>query len=764
MVGVRWLLLLPYVLFCDDKPSLSTYVLSVRQATRHAINRSARVFPLFPVVICERSVLLQERKKKIRDTMFCTPSADEEAPKVDQEVIPSPTNDPETAVLVLPAVHFLDNNDPPTSSPIVASFQDHFSLHTPSSIVQYRDRQSAARIVEGFDSQFVLEETINEQTKKHQVEIRWIHNTTEGVQLLRFSYVLITAFWTGFLLVFCVQVLLFLALDLAIELGETSNSPTAVKVSKAIGTILAFPVLVYGFSSVLCMAGSYITDAYRGHYLIRTFFTPVTVEWLFFLFFIGFPVFGMCLSLIHGADRWWDITLLVWCTCILVFFVIFCAIVVWYELRACWAIVKRRYHDESGCFLDVLNKCILLRQTSMYGGRKKTISLSYGTIVDTEYTDKHSIRSRSGGDSVTEPEEYISLWANLTMRPKLGMDDGGWGWFQTLGSDEEEKIFTLDEVRDVRPFVTSFNWSLEKVFCRQTNSRYIAIVHGPGALTVQQMRSSLVCSAIGTFLLIFLLFSILRFLGCNAMLGMCVVVIVIAIAITMIFIFSRSSLKSPIRLCRLAYNLELFKRDNEAFNNSSTDNASVCVYLSTEVKRITRPTKRFCYTMLVLELVVFFCLPLASLFIIGNYPVALVFLIVGIITCMRYYINVAIVLEETGNLDLVNEETEEGVWKDQSRLNAIVGNITRGRSRGAWMVFFVLLSVVYIGLFVYGVVGKDEKPPETSNYTYTDAFFYKQDDSLLYPSCRLSDLGDSPLSSMAGECAAHVKSCRSCVQ
>jgi len=455
------------------------------------------------------------------------------------------------------------------------------------------------------------------------------------------------------------------------------------------------------------------------------------------------------LSLISGIDRWWDITLLFWFNCILAFFVLFCANVVWYELRACWAIVKKRCHDESGCFLDVLNKCILLRQTSTYGGRKQTTCLCYGTIVDTKYTDKHSNRS----DSVMESEEYISLLSKLTMLPKLGMDDGGWGWYQTLRSDEQEKIFTLDEVRDVRPFVTSFNWSLEKVFCRQTNSRYIAIVHGPGALTVEQMISSLVCSAVGIFLLIFLLFSILLCLGCNAMLGM------FAVAI----IFS-SSLKSPIRLYWLAYDLELFKRDNDAIKTSSPDNASVCVYLSTEVKRITRPTKRFCYTMLVLELVVFFFLPLTSLFIIGNYPMALIFLIVGIITCMRYYINVAIVLEETGNLDLVNEETEEGVWKDQSRLNAIVGNITRGRSRGAWMVFFVLLSVVYIGLFVYGVVGKDEKPPETSNYTYTDAFFYEQDDSLLYPSCRLSDLGDSPLSSMAGECAAHVKSCRSCVQ
>lgn len=28
-------------------------------------------------------------------------------------------------------------------------------------------------------------------------------------------------------------------------------------------------------------------------------------------------------------------------------------------------------------------------------------------------------------------------------------------------------------IRDVRPYVTSYTWSLEKIFCRPKNSRYI---------------------------------------------------------------------------------------------------------------------------------------------------------------------------------------------------------------------------------------------------------------------------------------------------
>jgi len=366
--------------------------------------------------------------------------------------------------------------------------------------------------------------------------------------------------------------------------------------------------------------------------------------------------------------------------------------------------------------------------------------LSCGTIVDAEYTDKHSTRS----NLLAETEEYISLLSRLTMLPMFGMDDGGWGWFQTLEGDEQERIFTIDDVRDVRPFVTSFNWSLEKMFCRQRNSRYIAIVRGPGAVTVAQMRSSLVCSIIGTSLLILLVFSILMYLD----FGMVFTMFAVAVGILVFY----PSLKSAIRLYKFGYDFNLFKRHNDTFKNSP-DDASLCVYLSTEVRRITRPTKRFCYVMLALEMTVFFLYPLISLFNIKNYPLALIFLVVGSITFMRYYVNAAIVLEETGNLDLVNGATERDVWKNQSRLNEIVGNITRGRSRGAWTAVLGSLGFIYLGMFL-GAVGSDVNTLDTFDvqFHYTHDFYYEQEDSLVYPSCRLtSDLGDSPLLSMAGK-------------
>jgi hypothetical protein len=35
-------------------------------------------------------------------------------------------------------------------------------------------------------------------------------------------------------------------------------------------------------------------------------------------------------------------------------------------------------------------------------------------------------------------------------------------------------MYSIDDARDVRPFVTFHTWGLEKIFCRPHNSRYIA--------------------------------------------------------------------------------------------------------------------------------------------------------------------------------------------------------------------------------------------------------------------------------------------------
>lgn len=106
--------------------------------------------------------------------------------------------------------------------PIVSTFKDHFTLQIPSSVVRYRNLHSAARILEASDAQFILEDLYDERDKTRHVSVRRIHDTSEGVRFLRTLYALVTAFWTGFLFIFCLQILLFLFLDVAIQSGATS--------------------------------------------------------------------------------------------------------------------------------------------------------------------------------------------------------------------------------------------------------------------------------------------------------------------------------------------------------------------------------------------------------------------------------------------------------------------------------------------------------------------------------------------------------------
>lgn len=126
--------------------------------------------------------------------------------------------------------------------PEIAHFHDHFTLLIPTSTVRYREGHSAARIIESADCQFILEETYDADKDKHAVSIRRIPDATEGVRFLRLSYAIVTAFWTGFFFVFCLQILLFLFLDLAIQAGATSKQ--GANWGKAIGTQLLSSLLV----------------------------------------------------------------------------------------------------------------------------------------------------------------------------------------------------------------------------------------------------------------------------------------------------------------------------------------------------------------------------------------------------------------------------------------------------------------------------------------------------------------------------------------
>jgi hypothetical protein len=83
------------------------------------------------------------------------------------------------------------------SEPMIASLQDHFSLNTPSNLIRFRHRLNAARVYDSAIAQTVLEEEYNENTDTSTITVRQMKDLTSGTTILRISYSVVTALWTG---------------------------------------------------------------------------------------------------------------------------------------------------------------------------------------------------------------------------------------------------------------------------------------------------------------------------------------------------------------------------------------------------------------------------------------------------------------------------------------------------------------------------------------------------------------------------------------
>ena len=401
-----------------------------------------------------------------------------------------------------------------------------------------------------------------------------------------------------------------------------------------------------------------------------------------------------------------------------------------------------------------------MRQIATYGGEMQRSYVSRGGIENTEYTDK------SSADNLVEGtlRERKSLRAHIARRLVK------WGWFEEY--DMPQRFFSVEDARDVRPFVTSHTWSLEKLFCRPRNSRYIAIIRGSGAVTRAQMKSSIICSAIGSALVFFIILAVLVYLQAGAV----VTGFILAIAVLLSFpnfmstyrmylvgkdiITARTQSKKDCEDQENQVEGYATDRDIEDINFSKRrrpdfvqdKNDSEGMYLVNESFRLTRPTDRCAWILFAIEFFFCFFWPTFSLFLVGNWPLGLLYFAIVGVSALRYYVNAAVVMEEVGHMDLVDGKSEREIWKNQSRLNEIVGSVTKGRSRVLWVGIISVIALAYLGLFA-GALGTDQESQEIEDptYTYLPGFEYKHvNNSLRYPTCDLtSDLQDSPLTSMA---------------
>ena len=132
---------------------------------------------------------------------------------------------------------------------------------------------------------------------------------------------------------------------------------------------------------------------------------------------------------------------------------------------ACFEVIRNRYHTDNDSWLEVIKRAIYLRQVSMYGGYKTITVVSFGALQDSEYTEK-----------VDETVEIPGTrQIDLSWRAKLTTYQGFLqaNMYEIL--ETPEHIYTCDDARDVRPFITRYELRKNILTQRWISDRLVSL-------------------------------------------------------------------------------------------------------------------------------------------------------------------------------------------------------------------------------------------------------------------------------------------------
>jgi hypothetical protein len=344
-------------------------------------------------------------------------------------------------------------------------------------------------------------------------------------------------------------------------------------------------------------------------------------------------------------------------------------ILVFGQVGSAFSFVANRSDTDSDHFTNILKRCVLLQQNRKYSGYITSSGLARNVFSNSEATDS------ADRSNVYEKSKVVTIpiWTRFTqLMPEC--------LFMDL-SDAPKEMYTMNDVQDYRPFLTKHTWSLERIFCRPENSRYITIVRGPGALTRGQMRSSVICSVLSVILIALLVTGFLVWFDAPTE--------VIIFFLAIVFMFWYPSLKNTYNLIKLGRDLvevklakkrkferksmavsstggrvaveepqndpeegngrarPLARQDTLTWQSERQTEESEAVYHITKVERVREATDLLCWISFVFEIGVFFFWPSIALFLIDT-NLALFFFFLSIVSNLRWYINVVTAIEETG--------------------------------------------------------------------------------------------------------------------
>ena len=302
--------------------------------------------------------------------------------------------------------------------------------------------------------------------------------------------------------------------------------------------------------------------------------------------------------------------------------------------------------------------------------------------------------------------------------------------------DPPERLFTVDEIRDVESILTRQNWSLEKMCCRDSRRSTIMAARGPASLRYRQALSSFACSIVGSLLILLLLSGFLVWAELD----------VILVVLLTLFVF----LCCLLPMVNDSFSLYRNYKGIYGITDGDDDTADVDnnIFQVWETKCLVRPRPRLCYATFVAELALFFLWPLGNLYNNNSVSMATCFLVVAFLSFFRIYCNVGAVLARTGMVSFrqragARDRTPEERLLAQARTSEIFGSITENRSVIRWMYVF---GAVYFLLYIYYIsaVGEtsDVSPTDRPEIHLTTEYYYPKpkDENLAYPNCKLTNI------------------------
>ena len=288
----------------------------------------------------------------------------------------------------------------------------------------------------------------------------------------------------------------------------------------------------------------------------------------------------------------------------------------------------------------------------------------------------------------------------------------------------------------------------------------VIVARGPSALTLDQIRFSAFCTSISSLLVLLLAVGVLVWLE----LGIVVYIIVALLGLLCCIV---PIIRNGIETYRMYDGVNKEEEDQQVGEETNGTN----MLQVWQTYRITQPKLWYCYLRVSCEVVFLFLWPFIFMLVQGNYPVAIIFLLLASFTFVWRYFNALDVLSELGSIsDLTDKDTIS--HQQEYCLSEVVARVIDNKSRKVWAwIFIVFFLVLFVLLLQYQTSTNSFQPQDRGErpaILLVDDFYYPGDDNTLaYPTCKLtkgfefvgsngvesaSDLGDySFLSAMSYE-------------